>query len=189
MRRKTLLLVLMLGVVLAVMWFAAAQPTGDHVGETEIDTSSTDLRPLQSIVDTPQEFTPAQVGIIIWVVLGLLTALLAVFHRGMHGSHESGNAGSDAATRTISWLNTDSRSIVSYLRPSEAKEGLYVILSLVAATVAFSVLVVVEFSTLARTQHIGLYVGGIFFTLAGATAAYSAWFLPDITVAEERYHG
>lgn len=189
MQKETLLLLVLLGLVLAPMWFAAAQPTGDHVGEAEIDTSATDMRPLQTIVETPQEFTPAQVGIIIWIALGLLTALLAVFHRAMHGSHASPDSKAPDGGHSMPWLETETRSIVSFISPTESADGLYVILGLIAATVAFSLLAIIEFSTLARTQYIGLYVGGIFFTLAAATAAYSAWFLPDITVAEERYHG
>ena len=188
MRAETALIVVLLGLVLAPTWFAAAQPTGSHVGEAEIDTGTTDLRPLQSIVDTPQEFTPAQVGIVIWVVLGLLTAVLAVFHRAMHGSKEE-STGENAPASSMPWLNTESRWVTFFQAPSEGADGLYVILGLIAATVAFSLLAVTEFLTLARTQYVGLYVGGIFFTLAGATAAYAAWFLPDVTVAEERYHG
>lgn len=188
MRSETIIILLLIGLVLAPMWFAAAQPTGDHVGEAEIDTSATDMRPLQSIVATPQEFTPAQVGIVIWIVLGLLTAILALFHRAMHGSNTPDETEEPTAS-SMPWLQTDSRWIASYISASERADGLYVILGLIAATVAFALLAVMEFATLARTQYVGLYVGGIFFTLAGATAAYSAWFLPDITVAEERYHG
>jgi hypothetical protein len=188
MRTETALIVVLLAVVLAPTWFAAAQPSGSHPGEAEIDTEMTDMRPLQSLIETPQEFTPAQVGIVIWVVLGLLTAVLAVFHRAMHGSEQKGAAG-EATSASMPWLDTDSRRIAFFEAPSKRVDGLYVILGLIAATVAFSLLAVMEFATLARTQFVGLYVAGIFFTMAGATAAYSAWFLPDITVAEERYHG
>ena len=188
MRTETALIVVLLGLVLAPTWFAAAQPTGAHVGEAEIDASMTDMRPLQSLVDTPQEFTPAQVGIIIWVVLGLLTLVLAVFHRAMHGSGSNRSDG-ETAGASMPWLQTDGRWIARFEAPSERSDGLYVIVGLVAATVAFSLLAVMEFWTLARTQYVGLYVAGIFFTMAGATAAYSSWFLPDITVAEDRYHG
>ncbi len=188
MRAETLLILLLIGLVLAPMWFAAAQPTGNHVGEAEIDTTATDIRPLQSIVETPQELTPAQVGIVIWLVLGVLTGILALFHRTMHGSHGRDVTEAQPGS-SMPWLQTDSRWIATFVAPSERADGLYVILALIGATVAFALLAVMEFTTLARTQFVGLYVGGIFFTLAGATAAYSAWFLPDITVAEERYHG
>jgi hypothetical protein len=188
MRTRTVGIVLILLLVLAPTWFAAVQPSGEHVGEVEIDTSETDMRPLQSIVETPSEFTPAQVGVVIWIALGLLGVLLAAVHRAMHGSGGTETDGT-AADATSPWFQTDHRWIAEFQSAAESADGLYVILGLIAATVAFALLAIMEFTTLARTQYIGLYVGGIFFTLGGATAAYSAWFLPHVTVAEERYHG
>lgn len=189
MRSRTLAIILILAVVLVPTWFAALQSPGEEVSEVEIDTTQTDMRPLQSILDTPGEFTPAQVGVIIWVVLGLLTALLSIFHRFMHGP---GNSEPDQETveeASSPWFQTEHRWIAEFVEAAESSDGLFVILGLMGATVAFAILAVLEFSTLARTQYIGLYVGGIFLTFAGAIAAYSAWFLPHVLVAEERYHG
>ncbi|MBS3761173.1 hypothetical protein [Halodesulfurarchaeum sp.] len=188
MRTRTVAILLILLLVLAPTWFAAVQTSGEHVGEVEIDTSETDMRPLQTFLATPAEFTPAQVGVVIWIALGLLGGLLAVVHRAMHGS---GEAEPDVTTAdaTSPWFQTDHRWIAEFQSAAESADGLYVILGLIAATVAFALLAIMEFTTLARTQYIGLYVGGLFFTLGGATAAYSAWFLPHVTVAEERYHG
>jgi hypothetical protein len=185
MDRRALGILLIVAVVLLPTWAVAIQPVGDHAGPVEIDAGETDMRPGQALLDTPTEFTPAQVGVIIWIALGLLTAALAFVHRRMHGPDDGEDAPADAAP----WFRTDHRWIAEYVPPTESAAGLYVVLGLIAASVALSVLTVVEFQTLARTQYVGLYVGGIFFTLAGATAAYSAYFLPDVTVAEERYHG
>lgn len=189
MDARTIAIGLVVLAVLAPTWFAAVQSPGEHPGEVEIDTTETDMRPLQSIVDTPEEFTPAQVGVIIWIALGLLTLLLAGFHRFMHGpgSPAQGSGASDDGIR--SWFRTDSRWIAEFVGPAESADGLWVILATVAATVAFAVLAIIEFSTLARTQYVGLYVGGMFLTLALGVAAYSAWFMPHVVVAEERYHG
>ncbi len=189
MRSRTLAIVLILAVVLVPTWFAALQPSGEQVAEVEIDTTMTDMRPLQSILDTPEEFTPAQVGVIIWIALGLLMALLGIFHRFMHGPENSEPDRERAEEASSPWFQTEHRWIAKFVDATESKDGLFVILGLMSATVALSVLAVLEFSTLARTQYIGLYVGGIFLTLAGAIAAYSAWFLPHVLVAEERYHG
>lgn len=184
---RTVGVLLVILAVLVPTWAVAMQPVGDHPGQVEIDTSQTDMRPGQTFLPTPTEFTPAQVGVIIWIALGLLTAALGFVHRRMHGA---GDPGSDHdETASSPWLRTDHRWIVESVPPLESAAGLSVVLGLIAASVALSVLTVLEFLTLARTQYVGLYVGGIFLTLAGATAAYSAYFLPDVTVAEDRYHG
>ncbi|MDZ7850516.1 MAG: hypothetical protein U5K70_06815 [Halodesulfurarchaeum sp.] len=179
-------------VVLAVLlptWFAALQSPGEHPGEVEIDTSETDMRPLQSILETPAEFTPAQVGVIIWIALGALSILLAVFHRFMHGPGTTEPDTEASGEGVRSWFQTDSRWIVDFVAAEDSADGLWVILATIAATVAFAVLTIIEFSTLARTQYVGLYVAGMFLTLALGVAAYSAWFMPHVVVAEERYHG
>ncbi|MDR5656429.1 hypothetical protein RH831_04445 [Halodesulfurarchaeum sp. HSR-GB] len=184
MRRRTLAILVLVAVVLAPTWFAAIQAPGEHAGAVGIDTSQTDMRPLQPILETPAAFTPAQVGVIIFLVLGVLMAILAALHRAMHGTGGTADPEDPAP-----WFQTEHRWLASYGAAPESADGLAVILGLMLGTVALSGLTVMEFVTLARTQYVGLYVGGIFLTLAGATAAYSAWFLPEVTVAEERYHG
>ena len=189
MQTRTIALALIVLAVLAPTWFAAVQPTGEQAGEVEIDTTQTDMRPLQSILDTPEEFTPAQVGVIIWIALGLLAVLLAGFHRFMHGSRIADPDRVATGDGVRSWFRTDSRWIAEFVAAEESSDGLWVIVTLIAATVAFALLAILEFATLARTQYVGLYVGGMFLTLAGGVAAYSAWFMPHVIVAEERYHG
>lgn len=188
MRKATIGILLVVLVVLLPTWYAAAQPV-EHVDEIEIDTDQTDLRPLQSILDTPNAFTPAQVGVVIWLALGLLIGLLVGVHRFMdtmvRPPRKSNNTEPNPGT---DWLRTDTRWIATYIDALDTDEGVYAILSLSALTVVLAVLVVLEFFTLARTQYVGLYVGGIFLSLAGLTAAYYAWFLPQVYVAEERYH-
>jgi len=188
MRTRTVGILLVVAIVLLPTWFAAMQ-AGEHTEEVGIDTSQTQIRPLQSVVDTPNEFTPAQVGVIIWLALGVLVAALVAVHRFMdHLVRPTGGPASVADGGTQSWFETDDRWIAEYIGASESEAGVYVILALTAATVVLSILVVTEFTTLARTQYFGFYVGGIFLSLAGMVAAYYAWFVPNVLVAEERYH-
>jgi hypothetical protein len=189
MHARTLAIGLVVLAVLVPTWFAAAQPAGEHAGEVEIDTTQTDMRPLQSIVDAPGAFTPAQVGVVIWIVLGVLAVLLAGFHRFMHGPADGDPDGTVEERDVASWFRTDHRWIAEFVPAEATAAGLWVVLALIVAAVAFSALTIIEFATLARTQYVGLYVGGIFLTLAGAVAAYSKWFVPHVVVAEERYHG
>lgn len=187
MRKRTVAILLIVAVVLLPTWFAALQG-GEHVEEVGIDTSQTTIRPLQSVVHTPTALTPAQVGIIIWVALGLLLAVLVAVHRFVdHLARPSGTTATPDGG-AVEWFETDHRWIAEYVPATESTEGLTVIVALSALVVVLAVLVVTEFTTLARTQYFGFYVGGIFLALAGLTAAYYAWFVPQVTVAEERYH-
>ena len=188
MRTRTVGILLIVLVVLVPTWYVAAQPI-EHPSEVEIDTEQTDMRPLQSLVDTPQAFTPAQVGVVIWIVLGILMAILAVFHRFMERSVRPQDRSGAPSERSVpDWFRTEHRWIAEYVEAPRGPAGLYTMVALSIAAAALSVLVVIEFNTLARTQYFGLYVGSILLILAGATAAYYAWFLPHVRVAEERYH-
>ncbi|MFW5905420.1 MAG: hypothetical protein ACOCUO_01070 [archaeon] len=188
MRKRTIGILLIVLVALLPTWYAAAQPV-EHVEEVGIDTEETDMRPLQSIVDTPEAFTPAQVGVVIWLALGALIGVLVAFHRFMdHMVRPASGPDAMADGGPQGWFKTEHRWIAEYVGPAESDEGVFAILALMVLTVMLSVLVVVEFLTLARTQYFGLYVGGLFLALAGMTAAYYAWFLPHVHVAEERYH-
>lgn len=188
MRKETVGILLVVLVVLLPTWFAAAQPV-EHAAEVGIDTAETDMRPLQSILDTPEVFTPAQVGVVIWLALGALVVVLVGFHRFMdHAVRPSGDRSAITDGGTFDWIRTEDRWVVEHVGAMETDEGVFVILSLSVLTVVLAVLVVVEFLTLARTQYFGLYVGGIFLALAGMTASYYAWFVPHVLVAEERYH-
>jgi len=194
MRTRTVGILLVVLVVLVPTWFAAVQGA-EHAEEVGIDTETTDIRPLQSIVDTPEAFTPAQVGVVIWLALGVLVAVLMGVHRFMdHLVRPSGNPRTTdeghpvADGGALSWFETENRWIAEYVGATESQQGLIVILALAALAVLLALLVVTEFFTLARTQYAGLYVGGLFLSLAGLTAAYYAWFMPHVHVAEERYH-
>lgn len=188
MRTRTVAILLVVVVVLVPTWFAAAQPV-EQAEEVGIDTGTTDMRPLQSIIDTPQVFTPAQVGVVIWLALGALLAVLMAFHRFMANMvRPSGGPSTISDGGTYPWFQTENRWLGEYIEASESQLGLLVVLTLSVLTVVLSVLVVTEFFSLARTQYVGLYVGGIFLSLAGLTAAYYAWFMPHVHVAEVRYY-
>lgn len=196
MRTRTIGILLVVLVVLLPTWFAAFQ-TVEHTEEVGIDTGETNLRPLQGFVDTPNSFTPAQVGVVIWLALGGLVAVLVGVHRFMDGmvrpsgdrhARPSGDGQAVTDGGALEWFQTEHRWIVEYLGAAESDDGVYVMLALAALTVLMTVLIVTEFFTLGRTQYVGLYVGITFLALAGMAAAYYAWFLPHVHVAEERYH-
>lgn len=188
MRKRSIAILLIVLVVLVPTWFAAIQ-SPENAEEVGIDTETTDMQPLQSIIDTPEVFTPAQVGVVIWLALGALLAVLMVFHRFMDNMvRPSRGPSTISGEGTHAWFQTKNRWLGEYIEPSESQFGMLVVLTLSVLTVVLSVLGVTEFFSLARTQYVGLYVGGIFLSLAGLTAAYYAWFMPQVHVAEVRYH-
>lgn len=188
MRSRTLAIILIVFVALLPTWYAAAQPV-EHAEEVGIDVEETDIRPLQSIIDTPEAFTPAQVGVVIWLALGALVAAIVAFHRFIDYAVSASSEPQNVATGGVQdGIQTDHRWIVEYVDSPESVRGLLVILLLMVLVVVLSTLLIVEFRTLGRTQYFGLYVGAIFLALAGMAASYYAWFLPHVQVAEERYH-
>jgi hypothetical protein len=174
---------------------------GAHTGaEIELDQSVSEIRPLDGFLDTPNELSPSQVGVIVWIALFVLLGVLAFFHRFMNraarpsekpgtaGPQEAGEAATDGGKETFSWLETEDRWIVEYAPASDAIEGLLAMGALTALTIVFAALFTGEYFTLARTQYFGIYAFGMFMSLTGLTVSYYTWFMPHVEVAERREH-
>ncbi|WP_225336562.1 hypothetical protein [Halomicrobium urmianum] len=214
MRWPTAVILVIVALVLAPMWVVASQGEGP-VEEVELDHSVSEIRPLGGFVDTPNALSPSQVGVVVWAALFALFGVLAAVHRFMNaavrppdrGATEAGSGdetpaadggavGDEAASEQLAdggvsaagWLRTDDRWIVEYSDASESVEGIVAMGGLTALAIVFAALFTAEYFTLARTQYFGLYAAGMFLSLAGLTAAYYAWFMPHVEVAERRGH-
>ena len=191
MRRETAVVVLLVVAVLLPMWFVAlhGEPPSEEV---EIDQSVTEMRPLQELVDTPNKLAPSQVGVIVWVALFGLLAVLAAVHRFMDSAvrpdDPSDAAVADGGRVGLPWFRTDDRWVVQYHDASDAAEGILAMGGLTILAIVFAALFTGEYLTLARTQYFGVYATGMFVSLALLTVAYYAWFLPHVEVAERREH-
>ena len=191
MRRETAVVVLLVVAVLLPMWFVAlhGEPPSEEV---EIDQSVTEMRPLQELVDTPNKLAPSQVGVIVWVALFGLLAVLAAVHRFMDSAvrpdDPSDAAVADGGRVGLPWFRTDDRWVVQYHDASDAAEGILAMGGLSVLAIVFAALFTGEYLTLARTQYFGVYATGMFVSLALLTVAYYAWFLPHVEVAERREH-
>ncbi|MDG5776906.1 hypothetical protein VB773_12940 [Haloarculaceae archaeon H-GB2-1] len=190
MRRETLVIATVVALVLLPMWFVAIQgePPSEEI---EIDQSVTEMRPLQSIVDTPNKLSPSQVGVVVWVALFALLGALTAVHRFMNRAVRpdepaDANVGDDPGG--ASWFTTDFRWLAEYHDSTDAIEGIVVMGALTVLAIVFAALFTGEYLTLARTQYFGTYAAGMFLSLAGSTVAYYAWFLPHVEVVEERGH-
>lgn len=197
MRRPTIIILVLIAAVLIPMWVIAAQgpPSGERV---ELDSEKVGIKPTEEFVDTPNTLSPSQVGVIVWVALFALLGILVAVHRFMASivrpEHADG-AGPPASTdggrpkpNTAGWLSTDDRWVVTYKPAAESLTGLVSMAVLTGFVLLFAVLFTREYVTVARTQYFGVYAAGMFFSLAGLTVAYYAWFLPHVEVAERRKH-
>ncbi|QLH77762.1 hypothetical protein HZS55_10810 [Halosimplex rubrum] len=217
MRRTGYLIALLVVMTLLPMWYVGlhGEPPSEEIA---IDQSVSELRPLDGFLDTPNKLSPSQVGVIVWVALLALVAVLSAAHRFMNravrpdepaaargaasdeapvadgGRAATGSDGrpadarSDGGTVGFPWLSTEERWVVEYHDASEAIEGLVVMGGLTVLAIVFAALFTGEYLTLARTQYFGVYAAGMFLSLAGSTVAYYAWFMPHIEVAERRDH-
>ena len=190
MRRGTLVIAVLLVAVLLPMWFVAShgEPPSEEI---EIDGSVTEMQPLGELVDTPEKLAPSQVGVIVWVALFGLVAVLTAVHRFMNSAvrpAESSEAVPDGGRVGLPWFHTSERWVVEYHDASDAIEGIVAMGLLTILSIVFAALFTGEYLTLARTQYFGVYATGMFVSLALLTVAYYAWFLPHVEVAERRGH-
>ncbi|WP_396613592.1 hypothetical protein ACH9L7_16795 (plasmid) [Haloferax sp. S1W] len=191
MRRETIVVLLLVVAVLLPMWYVAlhGEPPSEQI---EIDQSVTEMRPLQEIVDTPEKLAPSQVGVIVWVALFGLVAVLTAVHRFMDSAVRSNRptdeAVADGGQVGVPWFWTDDRWVVEYRDATDAMEGIVAMGGLTILAIVFAALFTGEYLTLARTQYFGVYAMGMFVSLALLTVSYYAWFLPHVEVAERRGH-
>ena len=191
MRTKTLVILVLIATVLLPMWYVAIQgePPAEEIA---IDQSVSEMQPLAGILDVPNKLSPSQVGVIVWVALFALVAVLVVVHRFMNRAvrpPDDVSAAADPGRKVhLPWLTGEDRWVVEYHAASEALEGLAAMGGLTVLAIVFAALFTGEYLTLARTQFFGLYATGMFLSLALLTVAYYAWFLPHLEVAEHRGH-
>jgi hypothetical protein len=190
-RRETVVALLLLVAVLLPMWYVAlhGEPPSDQI---QIDQSVTEMRPLQEIVDTPEKLAPSQVGVIVWVALFGLVAVLTAVHRFMDSAVRTNppvdETITDGGQVGLPWFWTDDRWVVEYRDATDAIEGIVAMGGLTILAIVFAALFTGEYLTLARTQYFGVYAMGMFVSLALLTVSYYAWFLPHVEVAERRGH-
>ena len=186
MRRQTAVIIAVIAVVLLPMWYVALQgePPAEEI---EIDPTVSDIRPLADIIDTPEKLSPSQVGVIVWIALFGLVAVLTGAHRFMNEAVRPPDEGGRGSP-SLPFLETADRWVVEYHEARMDQTGIVAMGSLTVLAIVFAALFTGEYLTLARTQYFGVYAAGLFLSLAALTVAYYAWFMPHIEVAEERGH-
>jgi hypothetical protein len=199
---RTLGIVLIVLAFLCPLWAVAMQ--GDSRHEAVALDQQSEIRPLDSSIDSPTTLSPSQVGVVVWVALLVLVGTVSAVHRAMHrlgvpnrdeaaiwsdgGRVDTAGTADTVLYERVRWLETSDRWIVSLDPPSETSAGTIAVLACAMASVAFGTLFTIEYVGAARTQYFGGYACGLFLSLAALTAAYYVWFVPSIEVAERRAH-
>ncbi|MFB6179742.1 MAG: hypothetical protein ABEI77_08470 [Halorientalis sp.] len=202
MRRETALIILVIAVVLMPMWYLALASGTEHHGiglgtggpAIGVNTTKSGINPTGTFIPRPTEVSPNQAGVISWVALFVLVAFLVSFRKFVDRIGESpdrviadGGGESAGTDRFPSYMTRGTRRIIEYWPAEASKSGLYVIAVLSWTTVLFAGLLILEGIGKARTQFIGIYAFMLFVSLAMMATCYYAYFIPAVTVAEERH--
>lgn len=199
MRRETAVIILLIAVVLLPMWYVALT-SGTEGGGIGVGTgadpvavnTSADLQPTGGFLPGPTEVGVNQAGVVAWVaLLGMVGVMVGARRFLDRMSHLDDSAVTDGGSATIlvpPYLRTESRQILDYVPAVASRGGLLVVALLSWVDVAFAGLLADETLGLARTQFLGTYAGMLFLALALTVLAYTAYFVPDITVVETREH-
>lgn len=199
MRRETAVIIFLIAVVLLPMWYVALT-SGTEGGGIGVGTgadpvavnTSADVQPTGGYLSGPTEVGVNQAGVVAWVaLLGMVGAMVGTKRFLDRMSHQEASVVTDGGSTTIfvpPYLRTESRRILDYVPAVSSRGGLLVVALLSWVDVAFAGLLVDEALGLARTQFLGTYAGMLFLALALTVLAYTAYFVPSITVAETREH-
>ena len=195
------MIVVLLALGLLPLWYVALA-SGSSAGAISLGTETTPVAvnasahafaPTQRfLTSAPIEVGTTQAGVVTWVaLLGLVAALVLSFRfidrLGGRGTTDMARSGPTSIS-VPSFLVKEDRRILEYIWPPATRAGLLAIGALTWAAFVLTSLLIYEDLTLARTQFLGLYLGGLLLTLALIVVVYAAYFVPHISVIERREH-
>ena len=192
------MIVVLLAVGLIPLWYVAlvagapgSTPSlGTGAAAVAVNASAHAFAPTSGFLHGPTEVGTTQSGVVAWVALLVLVGALVLAFRFVDhlGGRRADGERAGSRIEVPSFFVTDERRILEYVRPPSTRAGLLAVGALAWAAFTLTSLLVTEGVTLARTQFLGLYLGGLLVTLALLVAAYAAYFVPHVTVVETREH-
>lgn len=187
--RETVLIVVLIGLVLAPMWYfalASGEPTAGVQLQSDDDTA---IAPTETFIPTPTEINSNVSGVVTWVALFVLVAMIVYTRRFTERvGHVPEAIRPDGGSALPSWLIADHRQVLAYWPAKAPSVGLATLAILTWTVVAFAALLAWEGLNYARTQFLGIYMGMMLLSMGIWMAVYITWFIPSITVAEQREH-
>lgn len=186
--RETILIVVLIGLVLAPMWYFALA-SGEMTAGVQLQSDDDDaIAPTETFLPTPTEVNTNVSGVVTWLALFALVGMIVYTRRFTERvGHAPDPVRPDFGTLP-SWLTTDDRQVLSYWPAKMPSVGLLTLGLLTWSTVVFAALLAWEGLHFARTQFLGVYMGMMFLSMGIWIAVYITWFIPSITVAEQREH-
>jgi len=186
--RETILIVVLIGLVLAPMWYFALA-SGEATAGVQLQTDDDNpIAPTETFLPTPNEVNTNVSGVVTWLALFVLVAMIVYTRRFTERvGHATDVLRLDGAVLP-SWLTSEHRSVLAYWPARTPSAGLVVLGLLTWTIVAFAALLALEGLNYARTQFLGIYMGMMLLTMGIWVAVYTTWFMPSITVAERREH-
>lgn len=187
--REAVLIVLLIGLVLAPMWYFALA-SGEPTAGVQLKTDTGRIVPTETFLPTPAEINSNVSGVVTWVALLSLVAMIVYTRRFTERvGHDSASVRPDGGVSGLpSWLTSEDRRVLEYWPARMPSAGLVTLALLTWTVVAFAALLLWEGLNYARTQFLGIYAGMMLLTMGIWVAVYTTWFIPSITVAERREH-
>ncbi|WP_435068928.1 hypothetical protein [Haloplanus sp. C73] len=186
--RETILIVVLIGLVLAPMWYFALASGEPTPGVQLQSDSDTEIAPTETFLPTPNEVNTNVSGVVTWLALFVLVAMIVYTRRFTERVGRATDVLRLDDAVLPSWLTSEHRSVLSYWPARTPSAGLITLGLLTWAVVAFAGLLAWEGLNYARTQFLGVYMGMMLLTMGVWMAVYTTWFMPSITVAERREH-
>ncbi|MFB6162339.1 MAG: hypothetical protein ABEJ86_02720 [Halococcoides sp.] len=192
MRRETIVIALLIGAVLLPMWALTIETGHNSFEEIAVQPSEhSSLDPTGSFLPTPTEVSVYVSGVLSWLGVGAIFGFLAFQVRfvdriGTAGEPRAGSA--DELPGVPGFVETEFRDVVAYWPARADLAGVALVGLFAFLTVLFATLFAVETFGTSRLQFLGLYAALLSFSLAELIVCYTTYFLPSITVAEQRGH-
>ncbi|AWB27461.1 hypothetical protein [Halococcoides cellulosivorans] len=192
MRRETVVIALLIGAVLLPMWALTIETGHNSFEEIAVQPAeNSSLAPTAGFLPTPTEVSVYVSGVLSWLgvfaIFGFLAFQVRFVDRiGRAGEPQHGSA--DDLPGVPSFVESEFREIVAYWPARADLAGVALVGLFAFLTVLFATLFAVETLGAARLQFLGLYAALGSFSLAELVVCYTTYFLPSITVAEQRDH-
>ncbi|MFB6179815.1 MAG: hypothetical protein ABEI77_08835 [Halorientalis sp.] len=203
---ETAVILVLIAIVLVPTWaFALASASPSH--EVVLNGSSTAIAPTETFLPTPAQVDEYVAGVIVWVALLVLVAMIFYTHQFIRTVGRAAGASETAPTTTgqsaqpsspdggttaestspgplPSYLRTPYRRVLEYWPARYSTPGMVSLTLFAWASVTFAALFGLEAMTWSRRQYLGIYAGMLFLSLGVLVAIYATWFVPDVVVAE-----
>lgn len=208
-KKEMIVILVLIAAVLGPTWFFAASSMAAESGVV-LSQSQGAIAPAETFLPTPVEVNEFVAGVITWIALFVLVAMIYYAHQFIYtigqsgesltsrrvdesvaadgGQTDSGRSNSSVISSLPPFILAGGRQLADYWPAEYATVGMVGIAIMSWLVVTFSFLFVMEAFSWARTQYLGIYAGMVFLSLGVLVAVYTTWFIPSMHAVERRGH-